>query len=214
MARWRKTDNIERQLRDDRPDPGAALVDRITRDIDDSRRVRVTRHRPALAVAATAVLLAVVASLGGFGRAADSVQSAVSVVNFDQTTSNDTNTGGSQCAVDVPCGFKVNPTATTNHMDPTDTEQTADDKVHIIPGSFQGAVSLSYTVTNTCGGSNSGVSLAFTDNPIPSGQNFTTFSITTNNAANGVYTLTVIGTSGSETESGTATLIVGPSKHC
>jgi hypothetical protein len=75
-------------------------------------------------------------------------------------------------------------------------------------------VKFSYSVVNTCGGSNTGISLAFTDNPIPAGQNLTDFVITTNNAAVGVYTITVTGTSGAVVESGTFTLIVGASNSC
>jgi hypothetical protein len=220
LTRWRKSGNLERQLHDQRPQPATDLVDSITRDVDGSRRRSSTRHRPVLAVAATAVMLIVVASFGGVGRAADSMKTSVNTaVSFVSGTSSsnvhsNSNTSGAQCDVDVPCGFKVNPTATANHMSSTQVSQDADNKVHIIPGSFNGAVSLTYTVTNTCGGSNAGVSLAFADNPIPAGQNFTGFTITTSGAANGVYTLTVIGTSGSETESGTATLIVGVKNHC
>ena len=86
--------------------------------------------------------------------------------------------------------------------------------MHIIPGSFSQAVQLSYSVSNDCGGSTTGISLSFADNPIPAGQNFTQFTITTSNAAAGVYTITVSGTAGADTESGTFTLVVGKSNHC
>jgi hypothetical protein len=99
-------------------------------------------------------------------------------------------------------------------MDASQTNADANNKVHITPGSFNQAVTLSYTVTNTCGGSTSGITLNFADNPIPAGQDSTTFTITTSNAADGVYTITVSGTSGSETESGTFGLVVGSSNKC
>lgn len=213
MARWRKIGHLERQLRDDRPAPDDGLLDRIAGTIDDSRRSRVRPYRPALAAAATAVMLLFVASLGGVARAADSVQSVISIVSGGSTSSS-TSGPSVQCQVDVPCGFTVNPTATKNHMDSSQVSQDTDNKVHIIPGSFTGAVALSFTVNNTCGGSNAGISLTFADNPIPSGQNFTGFTITTSGAAVGVYTLTITGTRGSETESGTATLVVGKSNKC
>ena len=113
-----------------------------------------------------------------------------------------------------PAGFKVNPTATKNHMDSTQTVADANDKVHIIPGLFNQAVQLPYSVSNDCAGATTGISLSFADNPIPAGQNFTQFTITTSNAAAGVYTITVSGTAGADTESSHFTLVVGKSNKC
>jgi len=219
MPRWprKSRTSLESQLGENRPQPSSQLIDSITRDVQGARQGRpASRFRIGLAAAASVATLAVFASLGGVSLAADGVQSAFSVATGGSQVQPNTQAGanGSQCSVDVPCGFKVNPTATTNHMDSTQTVADANDKVHIIPGSFKSAVHLSYSVSNDCGGPTSGISLGFADNPIPAGQNFTQFTITTNNAADGVYTITVSGTAGADTESGTFTLVVGKKNKC
>ena len=220
MPRWprKSRTSIQSQLSEQRPQPSSELIDSITRDVREARSARpASGFRVGLAAAATTATLVVFASLGGVSLAADGVQSALSVATGGtqiQSQNTPAGTNGAQCAVDVPCGFGVNPTATNNHMDASQTNADANNKVHITPGSFNQAVTLSYIVTNTCGGSTSGITVNFADNPIPAGQDSTTFTITTSNAADGVYTITVSGTSGSETESGTFGLVVGSSNEC
>jgi hypothetical protein len=60
----------------------------------------------------------------------------------------------------------------------------------------------------------SGFSGSFTDNPLPQGQDKTDFTVSTSGVAPGIYTVTVTGTSGSQSASDTFTIKVGGATKC
>jgi uncharacterized iron-regulated membrane protein len=151
--------------------------------------------------------MVVVAAMGGAGYAATAVTTL--------TNSTITVTSSTDCTNEAPCSFDVNPTPTTNHMTATQTNADATNKVHV-PGGAPQDINLTYTVVNSCTNTNAAglITLQFADNPIPAGNESTNYEISTHNAPNGIYVVTVTGTSGAKTDSSAFTVTVGPSNHC
>jgi hypothetical protein len=208
MRPWKKKDRLGDELRVARYEPSEEFVDAMTRSVEQGPRAsRPSKARGWVAILGTAAVMVVVAAMGGAGYAANAVTTL--------TTSSTTVNSSADCTNEAPCSFDVNPTPTSNHLTSTQTNADATNKVHI-PGGAPQDIFLTYTVMNSCTNTNAAglITLQFADNPIPAGDESTTFTISTHNAPNGVYVFTVTGTSGAQTDSNTFTVVVGPSNHC
>lgn len=79
FSRWKRTESLEHQLRDDRPAPSQGLLDEIVSRIEASRAPsRASAGRLALAGVAAVVMLMMFAAFGGAGFAASGVSGAAS----------------------------------------------------------------------------------------------------------------------------------------
>lgn len=74
---WKRQDELERQLRRERPAPPARLVDALLQRIEGTRAQRERSFRLGLAAAVSVAMLIALAAFGGLGYAASSVQHAV-----------------------------------------------------------------------------------------------------------------------------------------
>ena len=79
MRTWRRRDDVERELREQRPEPRRELVDGIASRIVSDRRRRSDRPlRVGVAVALSAGMLGALGAFGGLSYAANGVTHAVS----------------------------------------------------------------------------------------------------------------------------------------
>ncbi|MGH3000504.1 MAG: hypothetical protein ACRDNM_14495, partial [Gaiellaceae bacterium] len=78
MGLWRRQDDLERELRAQRPEPRRELVDGIaSRIVGERRRGTGRKARLGVAVALTAGMLGALGAFGGLGYAANGVTHAV-----------------------------------------------------------------------------------------------------------------------------------------
>ena len=73
----KKSSDLERALRSQRPEPSAELVRMLTTKVRSERQVNTSRLRVAVAAALTVVMLVSLASIGGIGYAASGVRNVV-----------------------------------------------------------------------------------------------------------------------------------------
>jgi PKD repeat protein len=203
MVFWRRSDGIEDQLRAAKAEPSRDTLDSITAHLS-AHRPR-TRSRVAAALVLAVVSVAGVLALGGVGYATDAVQNVVSPSGNTQSSSD--------CTVEFPCTFTLNATPKDNKLDGTDATK-GNTQIHV-PGGAPQAVTLSMTFTNACtNAAASGFTYSFADNPLPQGQDKTDFTVTTTNVPAGIYTVTVTGTSGTQSASDSFTIRVGGATKC
>jgi hypothetical protein len=144
-------------------------------------------------------------ALGGVGYATDAVQNVINPTNNTNTSSS--------CSVEFPCAFTVSATPKHTKLDGTDSTK-GNTQIHLAGGAPPD-ITLSMSFTNACTNAlASRFSGSFTDNPLPQGQDNTDFQVNTSGVTPGTYTVTVTGTSGSQTASDTFTIKVGVATKC
>jgi hypothetical protein len=194
---------LEDQLRAAKAEPSREIMDSITAHVSSHRRP--TRSRIAAAVALAVVSVGGVLALGGVGYATDAVQNVVNPTNNTKTSS--------ACSVEFPCSFTVSATPRDTKLAGTDSTK-GNTQIHVAGGAPQD-ITLSMSFTNACTNAlASGFSGSFTNNPLPQGQDKTDFQVNTGGVTPGLYTVTVTGTSGSQTASDTFTIKVGGATKC
>jgi hypothetical protein len=204
MGFWRRSEKLEDQLRAAKDEPSRQTIDSITAHIS-SHRPR-TRSRIAAAVVLAVVSVGGVLALGGVGYATDAVQNVV-----NPTTNTNTS---SDCTVEAPCAFTLNATPKDNKLDSIDMTK-GNTQIHV-PGGAPQDITLDMSFFNTCTNKTDSTHFAFSfdANPLPQGQDKTGFTINTEGAPAGVYTVTVTGTSGTQTAFDTFTLKIGGVNSC
>jgi hypothetical protein len=204
MGFWRRSDGIEDQLRAAKAAPSRDTIDSITAHIS-ARRPR-TRSRVAAALALAVVSVGGVLALGGVGYATGAIQNVVS----PSPNTPPSNT----CSVEFPCSFTLAATPKSTKLDVGGSTK-GNTQIHV-PGGAPQDITLSMTFTNACtNAAASGFSGSFTDNPLPQGQDKTDFEVDTSSGVTaGIYTVTVTGTSGTQTASDSFTIKVGGATKC